>query len=305
MGFSNYVYMNTVDAFENDIRLELDFLECFTPQKKIATNAVFCGSGDSLCAAMLAESFSDYGVRACDPLEFTKNPNLGSKKHAYFVSISGNTLSNIRAARLAKSSTAITKNPNSKLAKTCRNSIILNYSDSKVLTAGSVGFLANALTCISLIFSFRISNAKKLYQSAIMQTKKIKPKNMIYFLGNQYTYPIAIYASAKLGEVLGMDSHYERIEQFSHMGLFSAKKGDTVIILEQKNTHNSALVKHLVKLGLHVYNPTISGSKINQVLFYIFVSQMLALNLARQKRIKECYFVSQKKTRAASSAMIY
>lgn len=305
MGFPNCVYMNTVGAFENDIQLELDLLERFKPQKKITTNAVFCGSGDSLCAAMLAESFSDYAVRACDPLEFAKNPNLGSKKHAYFVSISGNTISNIKAARLAKSSTAITKNPNSKLAKTCKNSIVLNYSDSGVLTAGSIGFLANVLTCLSLVFSFRISNAKKPYQSALTQTKKIKAKNMIYFLGNQYTYPIAMYASAKLGEVLGIDSHYEKIEQFSHMGLFSAKKGDTVIILEQKNTHNSALAKHLTKLGLHVYNPTISGDKINQILFYIFVSQILALTLARQKRIKECYFVSQKKTRAASSAMIY
>ncbi|MFM8659230.1 MAG: SIS domain-containing protein [Candidatus Nitrosotenuis sp.] len=297
--------MNTVDAFENDIKLQLGFLERFTPQRKITSNAVFCGSGDSLCAAMLAESFSNYTVRACDPLEFTKNPKLGSKKHAYFVSISGNTISNIKAAKLAKTSTAITKNENSKLATVCKNAIILNYVDSRVLTAGSIGFLANALTCISLVFSFKISNIQKLYQQAISQTKKIKPKNMIYFLGGQYTYPIAMYASAKLGEVLGICTHYEKIEQFSHMGLFSAKKGDTIIILEQKNVHNSALAKNLKKLGLHVYNPTIPGSKLNQVLFYIFVSQMLALNLARQKRIKECYFISQKKTRAASSAMIY
>ena len=298
--------MNTVDAFENDIRLELKFLEQFIPQKKLATNAVFCGSGDSLCAAMLAEAFSNYTARACDPLEFAKNPEMGSKKHTYFVSISGNTISNIKAARLAKVSTTITRNQNSRLAKTCKNTIVLNYHDSGILTAGSIGFLASALACISLVFSFKISNVKKIYDTAITQAKKVVSKNKIYFLGSQYTYPIAMYASAKLGEVLGIDSHYERIEQFSHMGLFSAKKGDTVIILEQKNMHNLELAKNLKKIGLNVYHPSIqSKSKINQVLFYVFMSQLVALNLARQKRIKDCYFVSQKKTRAASSAMIY
>ena len=298
--------MNTVDAFENDILLQLEFLKKFKPQKKQSLPSVFCGSGDSLCAAMLAEAFSDYRIQACDPLEFVKNPKIGNKKHAYFVSISGNTVSNIRAAKAAKNSTAITKNHISKLAKVCNGVIPLDYLTSGVLTAGSIGFLASALTCISLVDSARIKNTKKIFSFAANQSKKIKPYHKIYFLGNQYTYPIAMYASAKLGEILGIDSHYERIEQFSHMRLFSAKKGDTVIILEPQNKHNSELAKILKKLGLNVYNPSISSKdKIAQVLFYIFVSQMIPLNLARQKRIKDCYFITQKKIRAASSAMIY
>jgi fructoselysine-6-P-deglycase FrlB-like protein len=297
--------MNTVNAFENDIFLQLEFLEKFRPQKTHAKNAIFCGSGDSLCAAMLAESFSDYGVVACDPLEFAKNKGIGNKKHAYFVSVSGNTVSNIKAAKLAKNNTAITKNPDSKLARICKNIVSLNYRDSEILTAGSIGFLASALTCISLVYPLGIKNAKKLFQSAMQQSKKINLNNRIYFLGNQYTYPIAMYASAKLDEVLGLDSHYERIEQFSHMGLFSAQRGDTVVILEQKNAYTSALYNNLKKLGLHVHNPTISKNKIDQVLFYIFVSQLVTLNLAKKKRIKDCYFITHKKIRAVSSDMIY
>lgn len=299
--------MNTIDAFAHDVYLQLDYLAKFTPQKtNLGKNTIFCGSGDSLCAAMLAEAFSDYSVVACDPLEFAQNKILASKSHAYFVSISGNTISNIRAAKLAKHSVAITRNPTSNLGKTCDGMIHLDYADSKILTAGSVGFLASALTCISLVCDFKIKNAKKTFDMAKTVSQKIILQNQVYVLGNQHTYPVAMYLSAKLGEILGMDSHHEKLEQFSHMGLFTAKPRDTIIILEPKNTHNSKLSSNLKKLGLKVYNPTIpSNNKIDQILFYIFVSQFVALNMARKKRIKECYFVSQKNVRAASSDMIY
>ncbi|MBM3904435.1 MAG: SIS domain-containing protein [Thaumarchaeota archaeon] len=296
--------MNTIDAYANDLSLQLDYLKKFKPQKTVK-NAFFVGSGDSLCAAMLAEAFSNYGMKSCDPLELAKNKTIADKKHAYFVSISGNTISNVKAAKSVLRKTAITKNHTSKLAKLCKNTILLDYSDSGILTSGSIGFLASALTCISLVYKFKIKNAKKIFLEASTQSKKINLCNQIYFLGSQYTYPIAMYASAKLGEILGVDSHYERIEQFSHMGLFSAKPGDTVIILEQKNKHNSKLASHLPKLGLHVYHPSINGDAIAQVLFYTFVSQMNPLKLARKKKIRDCYFVSQKKIRAASSGMIY
>ncbi|MBI5697377.1 MAG: SIS domain-containing protein, partial [Thaumarchaeota archaeon] len=207
--------------------------------------------------------------------------------------------------RLGRNTTAITRNPQSRLAKSCKDMIILDYADSHVLTSGSVGFLSSALTCISLVCNFRIKDAKKIFHTAKAHSKKIILRNTVYILGNQHTYPIAMYAAAKLGEVLGMDSHYERIEQFSHMGLFSAKKGDTVIIFANANPHTKRLVSHLTKLGLHVYNPGMSSNKIGLVLFYTFVSQFIPLNVARKKRIKDCYFVTQKKLRAASSDMIY
>lgn len=299
--------MQTIPALEHDIMSQLDFLHGFKPQKQInPKNALFCGSGDSLASSMMAESFSDYEARAIDPLDLAKNKNISKNKRVYFVSISGNTISNIRAARMAKKSTAITKNDAGKLAKMCQEVIMLNYNDSKTLTSGSISFLASMLTCISLVYRFRIKNAKKLFLSAQDQARKISLKNKVYFLGNQYTYPLAMYAAAKLHEVLGLDAHYEQIEQFSHMGLFSAKRGDTVIIFEHDSQYNKQLTLRLKKLGLLVHNPSLkSNDKISQVVFYTFVSQLVALNDAKRKRLTDCYFITEKKIRNVSSSMIY
>lgn len=301
--------LNTITALKNDIFSELEFLKKFKPQKmlskRLQKKSVFCGSGDSLAASMLAESFSDYRVKALDPLDVIKNKKLLKDKKTYFVSVSGNTISNIKAARFAKNSTVITKNPSSRLAKICDNIIALDYSDSGILTAGSIGFLASALCCISLVSKFKIKNAEKLFCQAKKVATQIVPQKKVFVLGNQYTYPVAMYAAAKLYETLGYDAYYERIEQFLHMGLFSARTGDTVIILEQKNTHNTKLAKQLKKLHLHVYQPNTQGGKIEQIIFYILVSQLVALSSAQRKHLSDCYFVTNKKIRDASSSMIY
>ena len=152
--------LDTISAFENDVQLQLDYLEKFVPQKQTQKSAMFCGSGDSLCAAMLAEAFSNYKAKSCDPLDLAKNPKMALGKSVYFISISGNTISNIKAARLVRDGIAITRNLKSKLAHTCKNIIPLDYADSGILTAGTVGFLSSALTCISLVYDLKISGAK-------------------------------------------------------------------------------------------------------------------------------------------------
>ena len=73
--------------------------------------------------------------------------------------------------------------------------------------------------------------------------KKSTVSKRIFVLGNLFTFPLAMYCAAKFYEILGYDAHYSRIEQFSHMELFSAQKGDTVIIFEEKNPHNKQLAK--------------------------------------------------------------
>ena len=136
-----------------------------------------------MASAMLAESFSDCRARALDPLDAIKNKNLLKGKCVYFVSISGNTISNIRAAKLAKNPTTITRNRNSRLARGCKRVIHLDYDDSQILTSGSVGFCASMLACISLVCGFKIKNVKMLFDSAKRQSK-IPLKNKVYVLGN-------------------------------------------------------------------------------------------------------------------------
>ena len=302
--------MKTIEAFEQDILLQVLYIQKIKLQKQLSIkkqkNTIFCGSGDSLAAALLAESFSNFRIRAADPLDLLKNRSIIKKNQVYIISISGNTVSNINVAKIAQSATAITLNKNSKLVKICSKYIALNYPNSGVFTSGSIGFITSALTCISLVSKFRLRNVSKLFKKALTNSKKIKLGKKVFILGNLHTFPIAMYAAAKFYEVLGIDAHYERIEQFLHMGLFSVKQGDTVIIFEEKNSHNSRITKNLKKLGLNVFQPNgILKDKISQIIFFTFFSQLTPLFFAKKNHQKECYFVSAKKLRAASSNMIY
>ena len=147
--------MNSIDAFEKDISFQLEFLKSFRCINPIPVqkqkNILFSGSGDSLVSSMLAESFSSGKVLAMDPLDLYKNNDLVKTKSVYFVSISGNTITNIRTAINAKNSIAITSQQYSKLADVSNSVILLTAPNSGVFTAGSISFLESALTCISLV----------------------------------------------------------------------------------------------------------------------------------------------------------
>lgn len=301
--------MNTIDAFERDINLQPDYIKKLRLEKPIPRrdwkNVLLCGSGDSLAAAMLASSFSNYSLTAVDPLELAQNKDIARGKRVYFVSVSGNTKANILAAKSIRDSVAVTNNPRSRLAGICKDVVSLGYSDSGVVTSGSIGFVASALWCMSCAKSFLVSKVGALFERAKKEAQKINPSGKVFFLGNQYTYPAAMYGAAKLYEVSGYDAHYERIEQFFHMGLFCANKGDTVILFED-DRRTKDLAKTLRKLGLAVHCPESgTGNLVGKVIFYTFVSQFVALNLAKNNRQTDCHFVSQVKLRDASSQTIY
>lgn len=300
--------MNSIESYEKDIELQPLFLKLFKPQKPLSQNhqkkTYFSGSGDSLVSSLLAESFSGGIVKAMDPLDLYKNKKLVKSKHIYFISVSGNTFSNVKVAKIAKKSTAVTSDSASRLANESNQIIQLHFPSAGVFTAGSISFLASALTCISLVKKIIVPN-EAIFQKAKSDAKKVELSERIFILGNMFTYPIAMYCAAKFYEVLGYDAHYCRIEQFSHMELFSAKKGDSVIIFEEKNSHNKQLDKHLKKIGMNVIHPDIPSKKLDQIIFSVFFSQMIVLNEAKKKKMKECYFVNAKNIRNVSNQMIY
>ena len=299
--------MNSLEAFEKDIELQLDFLKLFQKPKTIPNlkNVIFSGSGDSLVSAMLAAVYSDGVISAMDPLDLYQNKHLVKSKHVYFVSISGNTITNIKVAKNAKKVTAITSQSDSRLAKASDEIILLSAPNHGVFTAGSISFLESALTCISLVKKITLPDYSAIFSKAKSDAKKAKLSPRVFVLGNLYTYPLAMYCAAKLYEVLGYDAHYSKLEQFSHMELFSAKKGDTVIILEEKTAHNKQLARNLKKVGINVIHPNVPSAKISQMLYCTFFSQMLALFEAKKKRKKDCHFVTAKKIRNVSNQMIY
>jgi len=304
------IFMQTINAYEKDIFAQPEFLNLFHAQKPIPKNqqknVIFSGTGDSFVSAMLAEVFSNHDVKSIDPLDLLKTKTITKNKIIYLVSISGNTISNIKVAKIAKRSIAITSRPNSRLANVCNTSIILNFSNSDEFTAGSISFLASALTCISLVTPISIPKDPKIFKKALSDAKKSKLGKRIFVLGSLYTFPITMYCAAKFYELLGYDVHFERIEQFSHMELFSVKKGDTVIIFEEKNFHNTQLVKNLKKIGLNVIHPMFeSKNKISQLLYYVYYSQLLPLFEAKKRQQKDCHFILSKKLRNVSNQMIY
>lgn len=300
--------MNTLDAFERDILYQLDFLRSFDPpdavSERMQKRSVFCGSGDSLSAAMLAESFSGYLVRSSDPLDAIQDGRIVKDRRLYLVSVSGNTVSNIRAARTAVS-VAITAAPDSRLAKACSRTVPLSYPSSGVFTAGSVSFLASALTCISLVTRIRMPDAGRIFASAKEAACRCRISGNVFVLGDRLTFPVAAYCSAKFYEVLGRVSQYERVEQFSHMGLFSARPGDTVLIFAEPAGYGRRLAANLKGLGLNVILPMPGRDRIRRLLYLIFFSQFLVLAQARSEGLRECHFVSAGRVRDASSAMIY
>jgi fructoselysine-6-P-deglycase FrlB-like protein len=301
--------MNSIKAYEKDIELQTDFLKSFQNQNTLSSyqqkNTIFSGSGDSLVSAMLAESFSDGMVKFMDPLDLYKNKHLVKSKHVYFVSISGNTITNIKVAKSAKKTTAITSKPQSRLAQASDVTISLDAPNNGVFTAGSISFLESALTCISLVKKVKIPKNSELFLKAKIDSKKVTVSKRIFVLGNLFTFPLAMYCAAKFYEILGYDVHYCRIEQFSHMELFSSKKGDTVIIFDEKNFHNKQLAKSLKKIGIHVIHPNMPSEKLSQIIYCAFFSQLVTLFEAKKKNKKECYFVTAKKIRNISNQMIY
>jgi len=302
--------MDTVSAFEKEIAMQLDFIQKFVPQRKLSAkrqkNSVFCGTGDSFASSQLAEVFSNFQVRVYDPLDLIKNKKLVHGRDLYLVSISGNTVSNVKLAKMHKKTIAITANPDSRLAKTCKRLILLRFDSTGIQTSGSISFLASALTCISLVSKYPIRNAAKIYRHAVKAAKDVSLGKKVYVLGNLYTVPVAMFCAAKLHEVLGATALYERIEQFSHAGLFSARRGDTVLLFEPKNQHNGRLLKNLQGCGLdarRIEPPTKNLQE--QILFFIFVSELIALYAAKKKKKKDCFFIEENELRNASSSMIY
>ena len=80
--------MKTIEAYEKDIILQTQFLQIFKPQSPISKvsqqKTIFCGSGDSFAAALLAEAFSDLRVRAADPLELIKNKQIAKLYNVFW-----------------------------------------------------------------------------------------------------------------------------------------------------------------------------------------------------------------------------
>ena len=310
----------SLDIMESDIARQPRAVSAFEPPPALGAagqrRAIFCGSGDSLAACMLAEAFSPHGARAADPLDLLKFPRAAADSDLYVVSVSGRTVSNVRAAREAAardgcSATAITSSADSALAGACGRTVMLQMGNTDASTAGTISFVDAALTCVSLVGRFERCDAAALLseaEGAAARFPALGGRGAVTFLGNRMTYPLAMYAAAKMAEVLGADARYERIEQFSHMGLFSSRPGDTAVILEDDGGHADRLASSLEEAGLRAVRAGGGGSgggPVCRMLYLAFLAQAVPLRMAREEGRTECHFLSDGTQLGASNRMIY
>lgn len=298
--------MESLAAYLHDVDLQPEAADGFVgpPQlsEKEQRRAVFTGSGDSLAAAMLAEAFSDYRVRALDPRVIGRNPAVIHNKPLYAVSVSGRTVANIRLARNCDV-TAITAGADSPLARAASRTIHLSFPNSDILTAGSISFLNSALVCMSLVLPVSPSRTRRILERARRDAVSSRMGRRTYFVGNQHTFPVAMYAAAKAYEILGADAHYARTEQFVHMELFSAKEGDSVFILDDDPAiHDVAVSLEAQGMSCVVVEPQL-GDAVSDILYHIFYAQVLPLNHTGGGT--EVHFMDADGLRGISDAAIY
>ncbi len=311
--------MNTIEAFEQDIIYQVTDLKKLLHSlniKQISIDqqerCVFTGAGDSFAAALITELASSNRIRCIDPLVICVNPSTVKDRFLYTISVSGNTKANITAARVAnkvaEKTVAITANAESKLADICDEVLELKFRNSGILTAGSIGFTACMLTCLSLVRKVNLGDVKKLFNQAQKEAGRVRrASEHMYIVGSWFAYPLAMYGSAKMYEVFGIKAQHTMLEQFCHMELFSVKKADTILILTTSGDDKAdELSAKLVKDGYSVLVFKPEGRNLEErALYYAMLLQLIALQNAKKQSLEECYFVSNDKLRAISSSLIY
>ncbi len=279
------------------------------------TEAIFTGSGDSYAASLFAREVSGGVAGVEDPYELLTHPARARRKVVVVISVSGRTRTNVllarRLARVAKKTIAVTSKADSPLARNCSETLLLRYRRAERLTAGTVSFTSSLLACVSLM-----GRAPKVppLQGALevarqwAQGVKLSRNGSFLFVGADLGHALAEYGACKIQEVLGARADAVYSEQLGHAQLFSVqpRKDVIVTIAPSGDRKTKAVARSLSENGFTVH--AVDGSSTNPVIWSIEVSfhlQMLAYNLARRIRMKECAFVSARDKLALSSSLIY
>ena len=313
--------MNAIEAMQAEIEYQVQDLHNLNLSSLWVRDSLFVGSGDSYVAGLTAQYFSGSHAICCYPIDIIKNPSLVERRNLFIVSISGNTLANILAAKIAKKHgvskiTALTARPSSRLAKSCDQTIELKYRNTGIITAGTISFVASMIKCISLTIQLRLpSDLRKIYNRAETQAKQVISKidnksrssssSSYFILGNGQLHAIAMYGALKFNEVFGASAMVYPVEEFCHSPLFSIKETDQAIVLGDDDDNNRKLSKRLNEEGFSSVHVRFKNTGIELLLQATFFIQLLVLKLAQKYGLTSCHFLSNKKLLRVSSDFIY
>ena len=279
----------------------------------VPSGSILVGAGDSYSAALCASHLSRLDSAVLDPYELAASPRLASSRTVLLTSVSGRTRSNIAAARavrgIAKERIGVTSDGDSPLAKEVDRIILLPF-DYRPRSPGMTSFVLSLaflsrLLAVRLGFDFgRACSASK----RISRRLALSGKGSTFFLGNRAFYAVSMYAAAKLYEFFGASARCQRLEEFSHMELFSLRRNDAVNIfggsdpLKVGRSLARALRAEGYVTGLV---PAASRSEAEDVFRAVFATQFAVLSWVRETRTKRPYLLDAKKKLAVSESMIY
>jgi glutamine---fructose-6-phosphate transaminase (isomerizing) len=328
------INMNSISAMENEIGYQVEDLPKLSlPKQANIDDCLIVGSGDSYVAALITQYVSNYRAACCTPMEVAINPEIVRNRRLYIVSVSGNTRSNILAAKKSRKqnvpTTAITARPESELAKNCDQIIQLHYRSTGIPTSGTISFTSSVLCCLSLAGKMdRLDRLKSIYSQTRNEVEDIltseKDASCI-FLAEGILFPVAFYAALKMNEVFGQRSFAYHFGEFCHSPMFSIKREDKIVILGNGNKEYDSdspekdFNKTLRKMGYNCMyldcannnSNSNNNSKIEQMsltetlIKSIMTVQLYVVKLAERRRLKNCYFLDNKDLLSLSSAFIY
>ena len=271
------------------------------------------GAGDSYAAALASSYLSGGKCLAFDPYAISTIPSVAAGRDVFFISVSGRTTSNVSAARglrgIARRRIAITAGKDSPLAEVVDDVILLPY-EPKARIPGTLSFTLSLLTSIKVALGGFSCDFRRAYSRARLAKRlfKASDRGTTYMLGNSAMHAVAIYAAAKVYEILGARANAQQLEEFSHMELFSLKNSDSVVIFSAFDPAGiGAKLCDTLKSGGYTASllSRYDSNPIEALFHSIFAIQLGVLDAARGGGLSEPYLVSAGRKLRVSDGMIY
>ena len=311
-----------VRQFRRDIYSQVKYLQGLRLPKSMGTKSgLFVGSGDSYTCALLMEYLSDHRMLAYHPTDILNCPQVLSDHEIFFISASGRTRSNIEAAKIARKfgakTTAVTTKSKSPLEEVCNETLSLDYLHNPQSSNTSIlEFTATVISCMALIgININLNILERIMKDAIEQVSQYGldlPSGFksIIFLGDGISYPLANYGALKMHELFGFRSFGYLLDDYYHAPIFSLKKPDCVFVLDHEKVKNSMSANFHNKLKkthalAYYFQPHLGLSLFENILFSIFVIQIIGLTIAEKLKINKPYYLSKRSLLNLSSSLIY
>jgi SIS domain len=302
-----------LEAAESEVRSQPKALAAFRRARIPPAHGgpVMAGAGDSFAAALAGFYASDGRCLPIDPYALASYPAIARGRDVFFISVSGRTRSNVKAAKsvrnIARSTTAITAVGDSPLAEVAQKTILLPVNP-KPRFPGLLTFSLSLLAALEVSGVAADCDFGSLLEHAGESARFAFGKGTTYFLGNSAAHAVSVYAAAKVHEVLGEKAHAEALEEFSHLQVLALKKADAVNIFADLDPFGSGgkLAGALRSRGFSAnLVPAVASSETAQLFHSVFASQIGVLARVRTLRLKGPKFLSAKRQLDISDSMIY